>query len=187
MGAAFSFELEQGRSIYQFLKENVKVPIYYQRKLTARESMFLRFESTGEPRYFILPYPYSFDRQLACLHEYGHYLDGRPLTDVNHRANLTKPKAVRTHAGIRKHFTQAEIEAWDNAIITVHNQKWKIPQDVYVDLIANFGLRTYYDLWTKDGGLPKDLEDKFNWVFGLINHVSPGFTQLPAIQNYFSS
>jgi spore cortex formation protein SpoVR/YcgB (stage V sporulation) len=185
--ANISPELEQGRAIYQFLKKNVDCPIYYQTKLSARESLLIRDTNTGIPKYFILPFPYSYDRQLAVLHEYGHYLDKRPEKDVNLRSNLGKRKAIKIHKGIRKVFTQTELIAWANAIMTIVGNEWIIPQETYVDLIAKTGLQTYYDTWAKNGGLPVDLKEEFDTIFWSIDaFLSPGFLKIPAIQNYFS-
>lgn len=184
MGAAFSFELEQGRSIYQFLSKKVDCPIYYQRKLTARESHLRRDSKTGKPLYFILPYPYTYDRQLAVLHEYGHYLDSRPEYDPNLCATLSKRKAIKDHIGVRRTLAEAECIAWIYALEEITYRKYVIPQETYVSLIGEVGLRTYADLFNKYGGWNDSIKAEFDRVFDKVELVSPGFRQLPAIQNY---
>lgn len=174
-------EVEQGLRIYDFIVENSEADVFFQKKLPA-EAGLLKLDEKGVPSHFILPLPFDYSRQLACLHEWGHYLDERPRYDANLRAKLEKPKAAKKNAIIRDVLVETELEAWHLALNTIVAKQFKFPAEAFVGPLAQWGLRAYYNLYEE---IDPKMRWRFEYLFSYVEQVSPGFLQLPTIVNYF--
>lgn len=86
--------LTQGLRIIEFLRENVEVPVFYQRRLPV-DAAYLQIDKAGLPTHFILPLPYNKARQRAALHQYGHYILDKEEPDPNLYVVLKKPKIIK--------------------------------------------------------------------------------------------
>jgi hypothetical protein len=175
-------ELEQGLAIYDFLADNSTADVFFQKHLPVEASL-LALDKEGEPSHFILPYPFDEKRQLACMHEWGHYLDDLPRKDFHLRMLLEKPKAVKKNPIIRDAIVNTELRAWHLSIDTIVENEFKFSAETYNFFMAEIALRSYYRLYKNK--MEDAMKESFKALFKRIELISPGFLQLPSMQNYF--